>query len=38
MPEPTRVALFVTCLVDFFRPNVGFAAVSLLRDAGPARA
>jgi L-lactate dehydrogenase complex protein LldE len=34
MPEPTRVALFVTCLVDFFRPNVGFAAVSLLRDAG----
>lgn len=29
-----NVALFVTCLVDFFRPNVGFAAVKLLEDAG----
>lgn len=29
-----RVALFVTCLVDLYRPNVGFAAVKLLRDAG----
>lgn len=29
-----RVALFVTCLVDFFRPSVGFAAVKLLEDAG----
>ncbi|MBO0737654.1 MAG: (Fe-S)-binding protein [Alphaproteobacteria bacterium] len=29
-----RVALFVTCLVDLFRPTVGFAAVKLLRDAG----
>lgn len=29
-----RVALFVTCLVDLFRPSVGFAAVKLLRDAG----
>ncbi|MEO8560106.1 MAG: (Fe-S)-binding protein [Rhodospirillales bacterium] len=29
-----RVALFVTCLVDMFRPSVGFAAVKLLRDAG----
>lgn len=28
------VALFVTCLVDFFRPSVGFAAVKLLRQAG----
>lgn len=28
------VALFVTCLVDFFRPSVAFAAVKLLRDAG----
>ena len=28
-----RVALFVTCLVDFFRPTVGFAAVKLLEDA-----
>ena len=29
-----RVALFVTCLVDFFRPTIGFAAVSLLEQAG----
>jgi L-lactate dehydrogenase complex protein LldE len=29
-----RVALFVTCLVDFFRPSVGFAAVELLRRCG----
>ena len=29
-----RVALFVTCLVDLFRPTVGFAAVKLLQDAG----
>ncbi len=29
-----RVALFVTCLVDFFRPNVAFAAVKLLENAG----
>jgi L-lactate dehydrogenase complex protein LldE len=29
-----RVALFVTCLVDLFRPSVGFATVKLLRDAG----
>ena len=36
MPEksPPRVALFVTCLVDLFRPSVGFAAVQLLEDAG----
>jgi L-lactate dehydrogenase complex protein LldE len=33
MPGP-RVALFVTCLVDLFRPSVGFATVRLLRDAG----
>jgi len=32
-PSP-RVALFVTCLVDLFRPAVGFAAVKLLEDAG----
>jgi L-lactate dehydrogenase complex protein LldE len=30
----TRVALFVTCLVDLMRPSVGFAAVKLLEDAG----
>jgi L-lactate dehydrogenase complex protein LldE len=29
-----RVGLFVTCLVDLFRPSVGFAAVKLLRNAG----
>jgi L-lactate dehydrogenase complex protein LldE len=29
-----RVALFVTCLVDVFRPSVGFAAAKLLEDAG----
>ena len=27
-------ACFVTCLVDLFRPSVGFAAVRLLEDAG----
>jgi L-lactate dehydrogenase complex protein LldE len=34
MPEPARVALLVTCLVDLFRPTVGFAAVALLEQAG----
>jgi L-lactate dehydrogenase complex protein LldE len=33
MPKP-RVALFVTCLVDMFRPSVGFATAKLLEDAG----
>lgn len=32
--EGPRVALFVTCLVDLFRPSVGFAAVGLLEQAG----
>jgi len=34
--EPARhnVGLFVTCLVDLFRPSVGFATVKLLEDAG----
>ncbi len=36
--SPTRatptVGLFVTCLVDLFRPRVGFAAVKLLEAAG----
>ncbi len=31
---PRRVALFVTCLVDLFRPSVGFAAIKLLEEAG----
>jgi L-lactate dehydrogenase complex protein LldE len=34
MAEPARVALLVTCLVDMFRPSVGFAAVKLLEEAG----
>src|SRR5580765_2113971 len=34
MPKPARVALLVTCLVDLFRPSVGFAAVALLEAAG----
>ncbi len=29
-----RVALFVTCLVDYFRPSVAFASISLLERAG----
>jgi len=32
--NPPRVGLFVTCLVDLFRPSVGFAAVKLLEQAG----
>ncbi len=37
MPAPRtkpRVGLFHTCLVDFYRPSVGFAAVHLLEQAG----
>ncbi len=39
MPAETEnktksVGLFVTCLVDLFRPSVGFATVKLLEDAG----
>lgn len=34
MSAKPRVGLFVTCLVDFFRPSVGFAAVKLIEDAG----
>ncbi len=29
-----NVALFVTCLVDLFRPSVGFSAIRLLEEAG----
>jgi L-lactate dehydrogenase complex protein LldE len=32
--KPVNIGLFVTCLVDLFRPNVGFAAIKLLEDAG----
>ncbi len=28
-----KTALFVTCLVDLFRPTIGFAAIKLLEDA-----
>jgi len=31
---PLRVALFVTCLVDMFRPSVGFATLKLLEENG----
>src|SRR4051794_6611884 len=34
MPGTARVALLVTCLVDLFRPSVGFASVKLLEDSG----
>jgi L-lactate dehydrogenase complex protein LldE len=34
MPSQPVVGLFVTCLVDLFRPSVGFAAVKLLEAAG----
>jgi L-lactate dehydrogenase complex protein LldE len=33
-PLAPRVGLFVTCLVDLFRPTIGFAAVKLLEAAG----
>jgi L-lactate dehydrogenase complex protein LldE len=29
-----RVALFVTCLVDLYRPTIGFAAIRLLEQSG----
>ena len=29
-----KVALFVTCLVDLFRPSVGFASLKLLEESG----
>jgi len=34
MSARPRVGLFVTCLVDLVRPRVGFAAVTLLEQAG----
>lgn len=34
MSDDKKVALFVTCLVDLFRPAIGFAAVELLEQAG----
>ena len=32
--SPKNVALFITCLVDLFRPSVGFAAIKLMEEAG----
>ncbi|HVY57346.1 MAG TPA: (Fe-S)-binding protein [Xanthobacteraceae bacterium] len=32
--QAKRVGLFVTCLVDFIRPSIGFAAAKLLEEAG----
>ena len=34
MPSQPVAGLFITCLVDLFRPSVGFAAVKLLEAAG----
>lgn len=34
MTDKPRVALFVTCLVDLFRPSVAFASIQLLEQAG----
>ncbi|HET7411346.1 MAG TPA: (Fe-S)-binding protein, partial [Pararhizobium sp.] len=34
LKERPSVGLFVTCLVDLFRPSVGFASVKLLEEAG----
>lgn len=34
MADTLRVGLFVTCLVDMFRPGIGFASIKLLEDAG----
>jgi len=33
VPRP-RVGLFVTCLVDLYRPSIGFATIRLLEQAG----
>ena len=32
--SPKRIALFVTCLVDLMRPEIGLAALKLLESAG----
>jgi len=34
LPKRPRVGLFATCLVDLFRPSVGFASAKLIEDAG----
>lgn len=32
--KPVKVGLFVTCLVNQFRPNIGWSALELLEEAG----
>ncbi|MFT4171538.1 MAG: (Fe-S)-binding protein [Rhodocyclaceae bacterium] len=34
MPSAVRVGLFATCLMNLFRPSIGFASVKLLEEAG----
>jgi L-lactate dehydrogenase complex protein LldE len=34
LPAQPHVGLFVTCLVNLFRPSVGFASIELLEQAG----
>jgi L-lactate dehydrogenase complex protein LldE len=34
MPTRPRVGFFVTCVVDSMRPNIGFASLKLLKEAG----
>ncbi|MGA0810438.1 MAG: (Fe-S)-binding protein [Burkholderiaceae bacterium] len=34
LPNNPRIALFVTCLVALMRPEIGFAAITLLEHAG----
>jgi L-lactate dehydrogenase complex protein LldE len=34
IPAKPRVGLFVTCLVDLYRPSIGFASIRLLEQAG----
>ena len=33
-PDNPRVGFFVTCIVDAMRPNIGFASLKILEDAG----
>lgn len=34
MTKPPKVGFFVTCIVDAMRPNIGFASLKLLEEAG----
>ena len=33
-PDPSTVALFITCLADLMRPEIGFASAALIERAG----